>query len=1020
MVIEGDDNNNNKLTGTNNNDVLKGNKGDDILVGYQGDDTYIYNKGDGKDTIDEKLYDAFNNVSYGNDQIVLGAGISKEDIYFAKQNNDLVIKFKNNPNDQIAIREHLQGYQINIIEKLVFANGDIINLLDTNNLNLITEGDDNNNSILGSENADIIIGNKGDDFIGGRNGDDVYIFNKGDGNDTIFEYYYSSGGSSANFGNDTIKFGEDIKREDVSFTIDRNYDLVINFKNNHSDKITIKNQFGGELTRIETLEFTDNSKIDISDPSKLTLFYEGDDTDNIITASQYGDVINGYDGNDYVYSNGGTDIINLGKGDDQAVGEFGDDTYIYNKGDGKDVIIEKNDTVFRNYSYGNDKIKFGPDIKKEDVYLVTDTQSASLIVKFLRNSTDQIIIQDYFRSTSDRIETLEFADGSFIDISNPSTIHLSLEDQITNSNQNDILTGGITNNTIITHNGNDILTGDNGDDKFVIDVKANKAAGEVIETTITDFNVSGTKEVIDISLFKNITKFSDLIITPGSAVVHLSDSQTIHITNLHPSDLSADDFIFADNFAPTLNVNNHNMVVSEAVTISDDFILTSINQNQNSLPVFEDIDGVEVNPDPLSSHILTLNKAGEVIVTFKNSVAGYHNSLGYYLIDEKGNMTNPKLLFTDAKNVASATEFNLGNLTKGAKVGFFLISDGGNSALNTVSNLNQLTLSFNAKANIFSQSAPELSFNYQGQNLIVQSNIFHSYNNPFLNPDQKMHGGAGFDNNKQQILIGFEDLFGGGDKDYNDLLFHVKVNDNPDYYHNAPNLDISISDQNNIKQAVIKINNMDNHDQLLINNNNHANITISQSNNDQTITLSGEATASEYQELINSIKFIHVNSSNNNNNITNRDIIISVTDEDGAKSNITQKIIMTNNPKIGTDNNDHISGTDFNDYLMGEDGNDQLTGKAGQDILFGGDGEDYFIFTSLNDSKINAADIIEDFTKGEDTIDLSQLNNQQIHSFADLEITFENGFTKIKDNHHLDFNIELKGEIHLNEGDFNF
>ena len=70
-----------------NDDVIAGGKGDDLMSAGGGDDTYIYNIGDGKDVISEY---------FGNDKIKLGAGISKDDIYFTKPNNDdLVINFKN-------------------------------------------------------------------------------------------------------------------------------------------------------------------------------------------------------------------------------------------------------------------------------------------------------------------------------------------------------------------------------------------------------------------------------------------------------------------------------------------------------------------------------------------------------------------------------------------------------------------------------------------------------------------------------------------------------------------------------------------------------------------------------------------------------------------------------------------------------------------------------------------------------------------------------------------------------------
>ena len=75
----------------------------------------------------------------------------------------------------------------------------------------------------------------------------------------------------------------------------------------------------------------------------------------------------------------------------------------------------------------------------------------------------------------------------------------------------------------------------------------------------------------------------------------------------------------------------------------------------------------------------------------------------------------------------------------------------------------------------------------------------------------------------------------------------------------------------------------------------------------------------------------------------------------------------------GSDENDTLVGTDMQDDIYGLAGNDKLVGGTGQDILTGDEGHDIFIFTSLDDSLPDLADIIEDFSKG-DKIDLSAMD----------------------------------------------
>ena len=99
-----------------------------------------------------------------------------------------------------------------------------------------------------------------------------------------------------------------------------------------------------------------------------------------------------------------------------------------------------------------------------------------------------------------------------------------------------------------------------------------------------------------------------------------------------------------------------------------------------------------------------------------------------------------------------------------------------------------------------------------------------------------------------------------------------------------------------------------------------------------------------------------------------------------------------NDTFLGTDGVNHIDGNDGDDVLYGRDGNDTLYGGDGADILIGGLGPDNLHigngggsgdnlrdvarYESLKDSGATAAtgDVIHDFVRGEDKIDLSKLD----------------------------------------------
>ena len=78
--------------------------------------------------------------------------------------------------------------------------------------------------------------------------------------------------------------------------------------------------------------------------------------------------------------------------------------------------------------------------------------------------------------------------------------------------------------------------------------------------------------------------------------------------------------------------------------------------------------------------------------------------------------------------------------------------------------------------------------------------------------------------------------------------------------------------------------------------------------------------------------------------------------------------------QCGSGGNDWLEGGGGADRVMGSTGNDRLLGGSGRDWLNGGSGADIFIFRSLSDSTLVARDIIEDFVRGIDKIDLSAID----------------------------------------------
>ena len=468
------------LYGEDGNDVLVGGTGNDRLEGGLGDDTYIYNVGDGLDTI----YDD-NRGNTDNDTIKFGEGISFSDITFSRKDNNLIMTLFNDITQGVIIQNFFSSsyYQV---EKLEFADGTTVPLTERGFEFIQNDGADNvsgtnyddtiygkggNDTIYGYSGNDTLIGGKGNDRLEGSYGDDTYIWNLGDGFDTIYD------DNRGNTDNDTIKFGEGISFEDLSFERDGN-SLIIHVNNDRTQGIKIQDYYSSTYYKVEKLEFADGTIVETStiavttDRSDALAAQDitGTDNNDTLTGGNFGDTLTGNDGNDVINGgagndtlkgNSGNDTLIGGKGNDRLEGSYGDDTYIWNLGDGFDTIYDDN-----RGNTDNDTIKFGEGISFEDLSFEKDGNS--LIIHVNNDRTQGIKIQDYYSSTYYKVEKLEFADGTIVET---STIAVTTDrsdalaaQDITGTDNNDTLTGGNFGDTLTGNDGNDVINGGAGND----------------------------------------------------------------------------------------------------------------------------------------------------------------------------------------------------------------------------------------------------------------------------------------------------------------------------------------------------------------------------------------------------------------------------------------------------------------------------------------------------------------------------------------------------------------------------
>ncbi len=141
---------------------------------------------------------------------------------------------------------------------------------------------------------------------------------------------------------------------------------------------------------------------------------------------------------------------------------------------------------------------------------------------------------------------------------------------------------------------------------------------------------------------------------------------------------------------------------------------------------------------------------------------------------------------------------------------------------------------------------------------------------------------------------------------------------------------------------------------------------------------------------------------------------------------------------IGNSLDNYIDGRDGDDIIVGGAGDDVIRSNDGADQLWGGEGNDIFLYTHSSDSRDRAGiDTIQDFTRGQDKIDLSELDANRGASgdqafvitngapgAGELSIHFDanTGNTVINANvdHEAapELTIVLAGEHHLTASDF--
>ncbi len=290
---------------------------------------------------------------------------------------------------------------------------------------IITGSDYSDTIKAGTTGNNTITGGKGNDKLYGgtsANSATTFVFNSGDGKDTI----YSGKGS------DTIKFAKDVDLSDLIFKRSGK-NLVIQYgtdeSGNPTGTITINNYYKSATsdTVTSSVKYIEIDGVDTFDIETVMDSLSDDET------------ITGTDDDDLIIATGSGQTITGGSGNDTIIGSKGDDTYKFTNGSGFSdakhttiVMDEGNDTIY----FPNSFAGFGGfEFKKQDddlriwynaTYNISSNVTTAGVSEYQGSEVykthsgtgypvycSSIIVKDYFTTDNPTIDKIQTAKGTY-------------------------------------------------------------------------------------------------------------------------------------------------------------------------------------------------------------------------------------------------------------------------------------------------------------------------------------------------------------------------------------------------------------------------------------------------------------------------------------------------------------------------------------------------------------------------------------------------------------------------------
>lgn len=468
--------------------------------------------------------------------------------------------------------------------------------------------------------------------------------------------------------------------------------------------------------------------------NSIETLFAGDGGDLIITASNavtYGNMtLDGGGANDIIWSNNGNDVINARDGDDIADG-----------GGGNDRVNGMNGNDWLSGGYGADIVNGG--------------------------SGD---------------DTLQFvADGTWANGFLTTNFFTGETTSLNGMNQSfDYLQGDVGNDTVVMTNGNDALIASDTVSP------SNASAAGIRVTDIEMFDAGAGNDIINLTSlaysFGNVTAMGGT----GHDIIWSSSGNDMLDGG------SGNDWLYGGNGDDILRGGPNGTVAgtlqyyTQQHSFYSALLYPQLNEGQ-ALPAAAAAN-LGIQPDDLNVSYETT-----VQLKFVGTDAGYRNSLGFYRVNNTGDIIDVHMAFMDARAtvVGSTYTLQLDGQT-GNDFGLFIISDGFN-VNNGYAGINFATGELNfvyhngqgdERIATINDQAADISLIWSNgvQELVLQGPDYHTTprnGDNHINADNAQHVISGVldSNHPTTLRVGFEDLVNLGDADYNDVTMDITVED---------------------------------------------------------------------------------------------------------------------------------------------------------------------------------------------------------------------------------------------------